>query len=112
MVQNYPRGQKPLIGAFSRFCTGDVIDWFEQKGLQLKIEKDGRIFPKSNSSAQVIECLRENAFSIVLEREASFNPAPKDIAGEMVPSSLIIATFAFFLNIFNNRIIFFSLLIY
>ncbi len=61
LVQNYPRGEKPLLGAFSRFSTKDTIRWFEEKGLELIAEQDGRIFPISNSSSDVIKCLRENA---------------------------------------------------
>ncbi|AAP99422.1 MULTISPECIES: NAD(P)/FAD-dependent oxidoreductase [Prochlorococcus] len=61
LVENYPRGKKPLLGAFSRFATGDAIAWFEEKGLSLKIENDGRIFPNSNSSIEVIKCLHNAA---------------------------------------------------
>ena len=50
LVRNYPRGEKALLGAFSRFSTGEAIDWFAKRGLELKTEEDGRIFPKSNSS--------------------------------------------------------------
>ena len=57
LVQNYPRGQLPLLSAFSHFATGDSFGWFEDRGLNLKIESDGRIFPKSNSSLDVIRCL-------------------------------------------------------
>ncbi len=59
LATNYPRGEKALLGAFSRFSTGDAIDWFEKRGLELKIEDDGRIFPKSNSSTEVIHCLHK-----------------------------------------------------
>ena len=53
---NYPRGEKELLGAFHRFSTGDVMEWFANKGVELKIEDDGRIFPVSNSSETIIEC--------------------------------------------------------
>ncbi len=61
LVLNYPRGEKPLLGAFSRFSTSDAIAWFSESGLELKVEKDGRIFPQSNSSADVISFLRNRA---------------------------------------------------
>ncbi len=61
LIVNYPRGEKALRGAFSRFATGDAKAWFEEKGLELIIEKDGRIFPKSNSSNEVIKCLKNAA---------------------------------------------------
>ena len=57
LVTNYPRGEKQLIGLFNRFSTTDAFDWFQTKGLSLKVEKDGRVFPHSNSSDEVIKCL-------------------------------------------------------
>ncbi|WP_413677654.1 NAD(P)/FAD-dependent oxidoreductase [Prochlorococcus sp. MIT 0916] len=57
LVRNYPRGAKQLIGLFNRFSTVEAFDWFESKGLSLKIEKDGRVFPSSDSSQDVIKCL-------------------------------------------------------
>jgi len=57
LVKNYPRGEKQLIGLFNRFSTTEAFDWFQRKGLSLKIEKDGRVFPYSDSSEDVIKCL-------------------------------------------------------
>lgn len=57
LVQNYPRGNKELRGPFSRFQPRDTIDWFEKRGVKLKVEEDGRIFPVSNSSQTIIDCL-------------------------------------------------------
>ena len=57
LVNNYPRGEKQLIGLFNRFSTSEAFDWFEKKGLSLKVEKDGRVFPCSDSSEDVIKCL-------------------------------------------------------
>ena len=57
LVNNYPRGEKQLIGLFNRFSTTDTFEWFESKGLNLKVEKDGRVFPCSDSSDDVIKCL-------------------------------------------------------
>ena len=57
LVNNYPRGEKQLIGLFNRFSTIDAFDWFQKQGLSLKIEKDGRVFPSSDSSEEVIKCL-------------------------------------------------------
>jgi predicted Rossmann fold flavoprotein len=56
LVQNYPRGEKELLGPFHTFMTGDTIDWFEKRGIKLKIEEDGRMFPVSNSSQSIIDC--------------------------------------------------------
>lgn len=56
LVQNYPRGEKELLGPFHQFMTGDTMAWFEERGVPLKIEDDGRIFPQSNSSQTIIDC--------------------------------------------------------
>ncbi|MFD2822905.1 NAD(P)/FAD-dependent oxidoreductase [Lacinutrix iliipiscaria] len=56
LVLNYPRGEKELLGPFHQFMTGDTIEWFEKRGVVLKIEEDGRMFPESNSSQTIIEC--------------------------------------------------------
>lgn len=53
LAKNYPRGQKELRGPFHSFMTGDTIEWFEQRGVPLKIEEDGRMFPESNSSETI-----------------------------------------------------------
>lgn len=57
LSQNYPRGEKELLGPFHTFMTGDTIEWFEKRGVGLKIEEDGRMFPVSNSSQTIIDCL-------------------------------------------------------
>ena len=56
LVQNYPRGEKELLGPFSQFMTGDTIAWFEKRGVELKIEDDGRMFPVTNTSQTIIDC--------------------------------------------------------
>lgn len=61
LVKNYPRGEKELKGPFCSFMTGDVMDWFESRGVPLKIEGDGRVFPVSNSSQTIIDCFLNEA---------------------------------------------------
>jgi predicted Rossmann fold flavoprotein len=61
LVQNYPRGEKELLGPFHQFMTGDTIEWFEKRGVSLKIEDDGRMFPVSNSSQTIIDCFLNEA---------------------------------------------------
>ena len=61
LTQNYPRGEKELLGPFHQFMTGDTIDWFEKRGVELKIEDDGRMFPVSNSSQTIIDCFLNEA---------------------------------------------------
>ena len=61
LVSNYPRGERELLGPFYTFMTGDTIAWFEKRGVALKIEEDGRIFPVSNSSQTIIDCFINEA---------------------------------------------------
>jgi predicted Rossmann fold flavoprotein len=56
LVSHYPRGEKELLGPFHTFCSGDTIAFFEARGVPLKIEEDGRMFPVSNSSQTIIDC--------------------------------------------------------
>ena len=56
LVKNYPRGEKELRQAFSQFSVTDTIDWFWQRGIKLKTENDGRMFPESDSSETIINC--------------------------------------------------------
>ncbi|SKB46310.1 hypothetical protein SAMN05660776_1172 [Salegentibacter holothuriorum] len=53
---NYPRGEKELLGPFHGFMTGDTMEWFEKRGIELKIEDDGRVFPVSDDSQSIINC--------------------------------------------------------
>lgn len=57
LIKYYPRGNKVLKSVFSKFSPKDTIDWFENRGVQLKTENDGRIFPVSNDSQTIIDCL-------------------------------------------------------
>jgi len=61
LVKNYPRGNKELRSAFSRFQPQDTIHWFEKNGVTLKVEEDGRMFPITDSSETIIACLLEQA---------------------------------------------------
>jgi len=61
LVKNYPRGFKELLGPFNRFAAGDTVDWFEKRGVPLKIEEDGRMFPETDDSQTIIDCLWESA---------------------------------------------------
>ncbi len=56
LVRNYPRGKRELLSPFSRFMCGDVIEWFEARGVALKTEADGRVFPASNTSESIVNC--------------------------------------------------------
>ncbi len=56
LSKNYPRGEKELLGPFHSFMTGDTLAWFEERGVAIKMEEDGRMFPTSNSSQTIIDC--------------------------------------------------------
>lgn len=60
-ASHYPRGGKELSKCFSQFFNTHIIKWFEQRGVKLKTESDGRVFPVSNNSQTVIDCLVREA---------------------------------------------------
>lgn len=57
LVRNYPRGSRELIGPFHRFQPRDTVAWFESRGVALKVEADGRMFPTTDSSSTIVNCL-------------------------------------------------------
>ena len=61
LVQNYPRGQKELLGPFHKFQPKDTVNWFAEHGVTLKTEDDGRMFPTTNNSQTIIDCLENTA---------------------------------------------------
>lgn len=73
MIKKYPRGEKFLKQAFHHFFTTDTIEWFENKNVKLKTESDGRMFPESNSSETIVNCLLQEAnkysVEILMNRE-------------------------------------------
>jgi len=56
LATRYPRGARELRGAFHRWQPQDTIDWFEKRGVQIKAEPDGRMFPISDDSQTIIDC--------------------------------------------------------
>lgn len=67
LVQNYPRGSKALLGAFTRFQPLDTIAWFAAHGVNVKTEADGRMFPITDRSETIAECLIKAAFDANIE---------------------------------------------
>ena len=59
LIKNYPRGSNYLLQAFSTFGPKETIAWSPKRNVRLKTEKDGRIFPVSNSSQTIIDCFLE-----------------------------------------------------
>ena len=61
LVKRYPRGSRELIGPFNRFGPKDTVAWFAERGVELKTEADGRMFPITDDSGTIIDCLRRAA---------------------------------------------------
>ena len=61
LIKFYPRGGKELLGPFHQFMTGDTMEWFESRGIPLKIEDGNRIFPASNSSQTIVDFFIQTA---------------------------------------------------
>jgi predicted Rossmann fold flavoprotein len=61
LVQHYPRGGRELLGPFHHFQPRDTMDWFLKRGVDLKIESDGRVFPSSNQSQSIVDALMSAA---------------------------------------------------
>jgi predicted Rossmann fold flavoprotein len=57
LSKRYPRGEHFVRKAFHQFFTNDTIQWFEERGVKLKAEADGRMFPVTNTSQTIIDCL-------------------------------------------------------
>ncbi len=61
LVKRYPRGGRELIGAFHRWQPRDTIAWFAERGVETKTEEDGRMFPVTDDSATIVDCLNRAA---------------------------------------------------
>lgn len=57
LVKRYPRGSRELIGPLNRFGPRDTVAWFQARGVELKTEKDGRMFPITDDSGTIVDCL-------------------------------------------------------
>lgn len=67
LVKNYPRGSRELLAPFLKFGSEQTVEWFERRGVALKIEADGRMFPTSDDSATIVNCLVSNALKLGVE---------------------------------------------
>ncbi len=102
LVKNYPRGEKFLKRIFPKFKSEDTINWFESRGVELKEEADGRMFPVSDSSQSIIDVLLKEAHKLNISIRKScgvksITPVEKQYkletdAGIIVVDKLIIAT--------------------
>jgi predicted Rossmann fold flavoprotein len=61
LIRHYPRGGRELLGPFHRFGPRDTVSWFLRRGVELKVESDGRMFPVTDSSETIVCCLQQAA---------------------------------------------------
>ncbi|MDX2135785.1 MAG: NAD(P)/FAD-dependent oxidoreductase [Saprospiraceae bacterium] len=83
LVRYYPRGNRELLGPFLRFGPTDTIQWFEKRGVPLKTEADGRMFPVTDRSATIVDCLTGSARKAGVQvhtgvRISRFSPSERD----------------------------------
>ena len=94
-IQNYPRGSKALLGAFSRFQAQDTVKWFASAGVQLKTEADGRMFPVTDNSETIVDCLIKTALAYNVQIRTGSTVVrvnqgcEKDLLGENSNNSLV-----------------------
>jgi predicted Rossmann fold flavoprotein len=69
LARHYPRGEKPLKNIFKLYQAKDTVDWFYQKGVELKIEEDGRMFPITDNSQTIIDCFMREALKLKIKIE-------------------------------------------
>jgi hypothetical protein len=71
LAANYPRGRRALLGPLKTFAAADTVAWFAARGVTLKTEKDGRMFPVTDSSETIVNCLSEAAKRAGVELHAN-----------------------------------------
>lgn len=81
LVKFYPRGSRELLAPFLQFGPADTVAWFERRGVALKAEADGRMFPVTDNSATIVDCLTRAARAAGVQvhtgaRVESFRPEP------------------------------------
>ncbi|MCC7465552.1 MAG: NAD(P)/FAD-dependent oxidoreductase [Saprospiraceae bacterium] len=67
LVKNYPRGSRELLGPFLQFGPEQTVEWYARRGVNLKTESDGRMFPVTDSSQTIVDCLERSAFRAGVE---------------------------------------------
>lgn len=86
LLLGYPRGHKELIGPFSKFQPRDTVKWFESRGVKLKAEPDGRMFPTTDDSGTIIHCLQNAASKadVRLEQQKRVERIERSDSGEFI----------------------------
>ena len=79
LAKFYPRGGKQLKNAFSQFNTKDTVQWFESRGVKLKTETDNRMFPVTDDSQTIVDCLvkEANKLGVVIQKGVSITRISK-----------------------------------
>ena len=82
----YPRGQRALLSPFQKFSAHDTVEWFAARGVQLKTEADGRMFPVTDSSQTIVDCLFKAAekAGVHLRLNCSVETVAKNASGNFV----------------------------
>lgn len=88
MSKRYPRGQNFVKKTFHQFFTTDTIKWFEERGVKVKAEKDGRMFPVSDSSESIIDCLLHEANKYGVEIRMNYEVKSIDVPGQETGTSV------------------------
>ena len=98
LASHYPRGSHELVGVFSRFQPQDTINWFAKRGVELKTESDGRMFPITDSSETIIWCLTKalNDAGVDLKKGVKIQDIKKEgdwfIVDDFRSKNLVLAT--------------------
>lgn len=71
LAKGYPRGEKFLKKCFPHFSSKETFEWFEERGVKLKVESDGRVFPISNNSQSIVDCLMKEILQKRIEIKLS-----------------------------------------
>lgn len=71
LTTRYPRGERELIGPYQQFQARETVQWFEARGVKLKAEEDGRMFPTTDSSQTIIDCLTREAQNLGVKLRAN-----------------------------------------
>jgi len=84
LVNHYPRGKRELLGAFYTWQPSDTVDWYEARGVALKTEADGRMFPTTDDSQTIVDCLLNAADEngVILKTTTNIKSASKNEAGK------------------------------
>ena len=83
LAHHYPRGEKQLKQIFKKYHVAETVDWFADKGVKLKVEDDGRMFPITNDSQTIIECFLQEAKRLNIQIEISTAVSEVHLKGDI-----------------------------